>query len=153
MTRSAAVEQPRSRRCSTPPSWFVGAPGNTKLQVLLIDDEIEQLLPLADALRRAGMLPTIATSDEEALFYVRISPPDVVVLDAEMADRSLLVGIPALAAELPLVLMISAPTNDPRIAAMLAIAGVACVEKPVHAWRLVELLSDAHRAATTANRT
>ncbi len=145
MTRSDVDERPRSKCCATPPSWSVCAPTGTKLQVLLIDDEIEQLLPLADALHRAGMVPTIATSAEEALFDVRTSQPDVVVLDAEMADRSLLVGIRALVAKLPLVLMISAPTHDPKIAAMLAIDGVVCVEKPVHAWRLLELLSKSEK--------
>ena len=150
MTRSDVVEQPRSKRFTTPPSCSVSALRSTRLQVLLIDDEIEQLLPLAATLRRAGMVPTIATSDEEALFDVRTSRPDIVVIDAEMADRSLLVGIRALVAKVPMVLMISDPTHDPKIAAMLAIAGVACVEKPVHARRLLELLSDAHIPTTTS---
>ena len=83
-----------------------GAPCATRLSVLLVDDEIEHLLRVADVLRYAGMLPTIATSDEEALFDVRTSRPDVVVLDADMADRGLLARIREHVAKLPLVLMI-----------------------------------------------
>lgn len=114
---------------------------NTKLQVLLVHDELEQLLPLADVLRHAGMAPTIATSDAEAVFDVQTSLPDVVVLDAEMAVRSLLSRIRALGAELPVVLMIGA--RDPQIAAMLAIAGVSSITKPVDARQLIGLLRDA----------
>jgi DNA-binding response OmpR family regulator len=153
MTRSDAVEQPRSERCTTPPSWPVGASCNRKLQVLLIDDEIEQLLPLADVLRRAGIAPTIATSDEEAIFDVQMSQPDVVVLDAEMADHSLISRLRALASKLPLVLMISVPSREPQIAAMLEIAGVSGIEKPVDARRLLGLLCDARRCSAIADRT
>jgi len=153
MTRSDAVEPPRSERRTTPTRWFVGASCNRKLQVLLIDDEIEQLLPLADVLRRAGIAPTIATSDDEAIFDVQMSRPDVVVLDAEMADRSLLSRLRALASKLPLVLMISVPSREPQIAAMLAIAGVSGIEKPVDARRLLGLLCDACRLSAIADRT
>ena len=153
MTRSDAVEQPRSEHRTTPPSWSVGASCNPKLQVLLIDDEIEQLLPLADVLRRAGIAPTIATSDDEAIFDVQMSRPDVVVLDAEMADRSLLSRLRALASKLPLVLMISVPSREPQIAAMLAIAGVSGIEKPADARRLLGLLCDARRLSAIADRT
>ncbi len=148
MNRSAALHQPRSQPRRTPSRCFASELRPARHQVLLIDQEIDHLLPLADALRRAGMVTTIATSDEEALFYVRTSQPDVVVLDAEMADRSLLAGIRTIVAKLPLVLMIGVPTHDPAIAAMLAISGVACVAKPVPAWRLLELISDAHPSST-----
>ena len=119
---------------------------------MLIDDEMEHLLPLADLLRQSGIVPTIATSDEEALFDIRMSRPDLVVLDAKMAHRGLLVAIRAHVPTLPLVLMISDPTDDPNIAAMLEIADVTCVEKPVHAWRLLELLSDARHIPATTSR-
>ena len=146
MTRSDAVEQPRSKRCTTPPPrWPDSAFGTRRLQVLLIDDEIEQLLPLADVLRRAGIAPTIATSDAEAIFDVRLSPPDVVVLGAEMAHRSLVSQIRALAPKLPLILMISIPSYDAEIAAMLALAGGFGIEKPVDPQRLLGLLSDHRR--------
>ena len=41
--------------------------------------------------------------------------------------------------------MISAPTHDPDVAAVLAITGVGYIEKPIDAWQLLGLLSDAAR--------
>jgi len=105
-----------------------------------VDDELEPLLPLADVLRRCGFVATIATSDDEALFAVRMSPPDVVVLDAEMADRSLFWQLRALVPKLPVVLMINSAIGDSRISAMHAIDGIAFVEKPVGARQLIGLL-------------
>jgi DNA-binding response OmpR family regulator len=150
MTRSDAADEPRSKRAVNLSSWPGGAPGmpgTAKLKVLLIDDEVEQLLPLADVLRRAGLAPMIATSDDEALFHVETSPPDVVVIDAEMAERSLLWRLRVVVSNLPCVLMISVSAHDAQLAPMLAIAGVACVEKPVDARHLIRLLSDVHRFA------
>ena len=141
MTRSDVADEPRTRRASLP-GWSAGVPGVLPLQVLLIDDEVEQLLPLADVLRRAGLAPMIATSDDEALFHVQTAPPDVVVVDAEMAARSLLGRLRAVVSNLPCVLMISVPAHDARLAAMLAMAGVACIEKPVDAQHLIRLISD-----------
>lgn len=142
MTRCIVVDELRSTSTATPSQ---STTRQTRLRVLLIDDEIEQLLPLADVLHRAGFVPTIATSDDEALFDVETSPPDVVVVDAEMVDRSLLARLRALISKLPLVLVIGAPTDAPRIAATLATAGVAYIEKPVKARELLDLLSDASR--------
>lgn len=147
MTRSDAADEPCSKYAASLPSWAAGAPGTAELEVLLIDDEIEQLLPLADVLRRSGLAPMIATSDDEALFHVGTSPPDVVVIDAGMAERGLLDELRAVVSNLPCVLMISAPAHDAQIAPMLAISGVACVEKPVDARQLIRLLVDAQRFA------
>ena len=142
MTRSDVADEPRTRRASAP-SWPAGAPGVLPLQVLLIDDEIEHLLPLADVLRRAGLAPMIATSADEALFHVATAPPDVVVVDAEMAERSLLERLRAVVSNLPCVLMLRVPAHDAQLPAMLATSGVACIEKPVDARQLIRLLSDA----------
>lgn len=150
MTRSDAGDEPRSKQVASSPSWSVGAPGAPGLQVLLIDDEIEQLLPLADVLRRAGLAPMIATSDEEALFHVQTSPPDVVVIDAEMAARSLLCRLRAVVADLPCVLMLRVPAHDAQIAPMLEVDGIVCVEKPVDARQLIRLLSDRRIECTHA---
>jgi DNA-binding response OmpR family regulator len=116
---------------------------NTRPQVLLVDDEIDHLLPLADALHTAGFAACIATSRDEALFDVASSPPAAVVLDAEMADRMLLFRIRASAVMLPIVLTTTAPATDARIAALLAIAGVTHMAKPVEAQELLALLSNA----------
>ena len=122
-----------------------GVPGWTafRLQVLLVDDEIEKLLPLCDALRRAGLAPTIATSIDELLFKIQMCPPDVVVLDAEMANRALFAQLHATA--LPVVLVNSAKRHDMMWRAMLATIGVTCIDKPIDAGMLVELLSDSSR--------
>ena len=131
-----------------PRSRFVSVPHPGRLHVLLVDDEIHPLLPLADALRGAGMMTTLATSDEEALCDVRMSRPDVVVLDANIAERGLLVGIRAVLPSLPVVLMIRVPVHDPALRALLASAHVTYIEKPVHALQLLEVVLDAHHEAT-----
>jgi two-component system, OmpR family, alkaline phosphatase synthesis response regulator PhoP len=148
MNRSAVVEEPRSKPATSPPHSVVR---KNRLRVLLIDDEIEHLLPLADVLDHAGFVPTIASSGDEALFDIETSPPDVVVVDAAMADPSLLSGLRAVISKRPLVLMISVPLHDARIASMLATTGVAYIEKPVIAQELLDLLSDANRLAGTTH--
>jgi len=144
MTRSNVVEEVRSNRVARPATW-PGCVSQRGLKVLLVDDEIDQLLPLADVLRRAGLAATIATSDDEVLFEVRVSPPDVVVLDAEMADRGLLYQLRALISTLPVVLMNSGARHDAMWGAMLATVGVASIDKPVEARQLLDLLSDSSR--------
>jgi len=144
MTRSNVVEEVRSNRVPRPATW-PGCVSQRGLKVLLVDDEIDQLLPLADVLRRAGLAATIATSDDEVLFEVRVSPPDVVVLDAVMADRGLLYQLRALISTLPVVLMNSGARHDAMWGAMLATAGVASIDKPVDARQLLDLLSDSSR--------
>jgi DNA-binding response OmpR family regulator len=109
---------------------------------LLIDDEIEALLPLAETLRRAGLAPTIATSLDEALFLVAMAPPDIVVIDVHMAACSLLQRLRSQIAHVRFVLMVGVPANDAEIPALLAIDGVAFVEKPVHARQLIRTLAD-----------
>jgi DNA-binding NtrC family response regulator len=145
MSRSSVVvEEVRSNRVPRPPTW-AGCASRSWLQVLLVDDEIDQLLPLADVLRHAGMAPTIATSVDEVLFEVEMSSPDVVVLDADMADRGLLSQLRALISTLPVVLMNSGARHDAMWGAMLATVGVACIDKPVDARKLIDLLSDSSR--------
>ena len=144
MSRSSVVvEEVRSNRVPRPPTW-AGA-SRFRLRVLLVDDEIDQLLPLADILRHGGMAATIATSVDEVLFEVQMSSPDVVVLDADMADRGLFSQLRALISTLPVVLMNSGTRHDAMWGAMLATVGVACIAKPVDARKLIDLLSDSSR--------
>ena len=114
-------------------------------RVMLVDDEIGQLLPLADTLRRAGLTPSIATSSDEVLFEIAMSPPDVVVLDAEMADRGLLAQLRAAISTLPVVLMNRTARHDAVWKAMLVTVGVTCIDKPIDARTLLGLLSDSRR--------
>ena len=76
---------------------------------------------------------------------MKMSPPDVVVLDVTMADRGLLSRLRALISPLPVVLMRSAARHDALWGAMLATIGVACIDKPVDARRLLGMLSDSKR--------
>ena len=141
MSRSSLAFVHRAHHSASPLSRARAAPLEARLQVLLVDDEIDHLLPLADALHAAGFAACIATSRDEALFDVASSPPAVVVLDADMADRLMLSRIRGLAAMLPIVLTSSAPATEPRIAAQLAIAGVTHLAKPIEVQKLVDLLS------------
>lgn len=143
MSRSGLAFVPRAQRSPSPPRWLRAAALKTRPQVLLVDDEIDHLLPLADALRAAGLAACIATSRDEALFDVAASPPAVVVLDEKLADRPLLLRLRAQVAMLPIVLTSTAPATEPRIAALLAIAGVTHIAKPIEAPRLLDLLSNA----------
>jgi len=111
-----------------------------RLKVLLVDVEIGHLLPLTEVLRRSGLAATIATSDDEALFEVRVSPPDVVVLDAEIADRGLMNQLRSMISTLPVVLMSSAARHDALWGAMLASVGVTYIDKPVDVQKLLDLL-------------
>jgi DNA-binding NtrC family response regulator len=144
MTRSNVVEEVRSNRVPRSAPW-AGCASQLALEVLLADDEIDQLLPLADLLRRAGLAPTIATSADEVVFEVRMSPPDVIVLDAEMAARGLLYQLRALISTVPIVLMNSGARQDAMWTAMLAMVGVASIDKPVDARKVLDLLSDSRR--------
>jgi len=143
MSRSGLASVLRAHRSPRPPRWAWAAALRARPQVLLVDDEIDLLLPLADALRAAGLAACIATSRDEALFDVAASPPAVMVLDAELADRQLLIRLRAQVAMLPIVLTSTAPATEPRIAALLAIAGVTHIAKPIEAPRLLDLLSNA----------
>jgi DNA-binding NtrC family response regulator len=144
MTRSNAAEEVRSNRVARPATW-PGCVPQLALKVLLADDEIDQLLPLADVLRRAGLAATIATSADELVFEVRVSPPDVVVLDAEMANGGLLYQLRALISTVPIVLMNGGARHDAMWTAMLATVGVVSIDKPVDARKVLDLLSDSRR--------
>lgn len=137
--KQSTVGEARSKRAPHRPA------SQSCLKVLLVDDEIDLLLPLADALRCGGLAATIATSSDEVVFEIGMSPPDVVVLDSELADRGLLAQVRALIATLPVVLMNSAGRPDVTWKAMLATIGVTCVERPIDAPMLLALLSDASR--------
>ena len=148
MSRSAVAAVLRSHHTPSPArrATKTGAV-ETGLRVLLVDAEIDRLLPLADALHRAGLVASIATSTDEAFFDIEASPLDVVVLDGEMADAPLLARLRAVPSMLPIVLMTTAPApaTAPRLAALLAIADVTWLQRPVEAQTLLELLSDASR--------
>ena len=59
-----------------------------KMQVLLVDDEMEFVSALAERLNLRGFEAETATSGEEALEKINSSPPDVVLLDMLMPGMS-----------------------------------------------------------------
>jgi two-component system, OmpR family, response regulator len=59
----------------------VGRGGMRKLQVLLVDDEIEFIATISERLSSRGIQARTATSGEEALVLIEAEPPDVIVLD------------------------------------------------------------------------
>jgi len=143
MFRSGVAVVLRSHHTGSPPPRARSAAVEIGLRVLLVDAEIEPLLPLADALHRAGLAASIATSGDEALFDVETSPPDVVVLDGEMADAAAMLSrLRAVTSTLPIVLMITTSPKAPRLAALLALEAVTHIRRPVEARMLLELLSD-----------
>jgi len=52
-----------------------------KLQVLLVDDEIEFIATISERLSSRGIQARTAASGEEALVLIEVEPPDVIVLD------------------------------------------------------------------------
>jgi DNA-binding NtrC family response regulator len=109
MSRSDVTVMLRSHHTPSPPHRARTAVVETGLRVLLVDAEIARLLPLADALRRAGLRASIATSADEAIFEVQASPPDVVVLAGDMVDAPMLSRLRAVTSTPPIVLMTTAP--------------------------------------------
>ena len=59
-----------------------------KWRVLLVDDEEEFVLTLAERLNLRGIHATVATDGESALRLIEGDPPDVVVLDVLMPGMS-----------------------------------------------------------------
>ena len=59
----------------------VGRGGMRKLQVLLVDDEIEFIATISERLSSRGIQARTAASGEEALVLIEAEPPDVIVLD------------------------------------------------------------------------
>src|SRR6202521_1411435 len=55
-------------------------------KLLVVDDELRTAELTAELLRRAGYVVDIAVSGTEALERVRVSSPDLMLLDYEMAD-------------------------------------------------------------------
>lgn len=108
-------------------------------RVLFVNDEIEQLLPFVDLLRVEGIVPTLATSNIEALADVDDDPPDIVVIDAEMqhgAGLTLLAQLRERRPALPVVLIVGTSPRHPLLEACRG----AVLEKPLDISRLSQLL-------------
>lgn len=60
----------------------------TKINLLIVDDEIEFAATLAERMELRGIATQTANNGKEALEMVHASPPDLVVLDLKMPDMS-----------------------------------------------------------------
>jgi DNA-binding NtrC family response regulator len=55
-----------------------------KINILLVDDEVEFITTLAERMQLRGLTPQVALNGEEALQMVAAIPPDVMILDLKM---------------------------------------------------------------------
>jgi len=84
-------------------------------RVLVVDDEVKILRALRVNLEARGYLVTTSQSGEEALRFVHDEPPDLVILDLELAGTSGLQVLETLrtSSDVP-VIILSARSGDPE---------------------------------------
>ena len=114
--------------------------------MLLIDDELH---PIAEQVREAFAPPahtvSVATSGAEGVASVRADPPDVVLLDVRLPDRSGLEvyeDIRALDARLPVIFVTGAQAADMAIEAMKR-GAFDYIHKPIDVAQLQAAVLDA----------
>jgi two-component system KDP operon response regulator KdpE len=84
-------------------------------RVLIVDDEVQILRALRTNLEARGYLVTTSQNGEEALRFVRNEPPDLVILDLELAGMTGLEVLESLrgSSDVP-VIILSARSGDPE---------------------------------------
>jgi two-component system KDP operon response regulator KdpE len=84
-------------------------------RVLVVDDEVQILRALRINLEARGFLVTTSQSGVEALRFVREEPPDLVILDLELAGTSGLEVLESLRSSSAVpVIILSARSGDPE---------------------------------------
>jgi two-component system KDP operon response regulator KdpE len=117
-------------------------------RVLVVDDEPQFLRALATSLRAAGYTVETATTGEEALTAVGLGPPDAIILDLVLPDRSgteVIVDLRSWS-ELPVVVVSANGEEREKIAALDAGAD-DYVTKPFAIGELLARLRAALRRA------
>ncbi len=121
-------------------------PLSKKIQVLIIDDEIDFAEPLATRLKMRHFNAVIAPSGEQALEMVQHRPPDVILLDLRMPGISGLETLRRLRSQYPVLPVIAISGHqtqkDEKEARKLGI--FECFEKPIDMEELVDTLKQAY---------
>ena len=132
------------------PAAYVSTAPLRGCHLLLVDDELGQVQPLAEILSDEGLLVTTALNGHDALQRLMEHKPDLVVLDVQMPGISgleLLRLIHDRWPDLPAVLVTAFTPDHPGIAAAIRTPATRYVGKPVDLAlllsTLVELISHA----------
>jgi CheY-like chemotaxis protein len=107
---------------------------HARLAVLLVDDNQDQLAAMAKLLQAAGIHSHVASSGRDALALILQHPPDVLVVDGQLADMTaadVIARARQLAPHLPAMVVTGYPPDHPTVAPALAASKGAYVAKPV----------------------
>jgi len=118
----------------------------SRIRVLLVDDEVEQVSAIVELMRQDNVSVDYATSATQALEHLESMLPDVLVVDVQIPDmpgyelvRRARLRYPYL----PVVLVTGYPPDHPAIAKTLAAGKSAYLSKPVDIVLLRELVTRA----------
>jgi len=138
-------EEPTVRR----PTAYVSTAPLRGRHLLLVDDELGQVAPLAEILSDEGLLVTTALNGHDALQRLMEHKPDLVALDVQMPGISgleLLRLIHDRWPDLPVVLVTAFTPDHPGIAAAIRTPATWYVGKPVDLAQLLSTLVELVRA-------
>ncbi|MFH2123376.1 MAG: response regulator [Pseudomonadota bacterium] len=116
-----------------------------KINLLIVDDEIEFATTLAERMELRGIIARTANNGKEALEMVHSSPPDLVILDLKMPDMSgleVLQGIKAMHPDIEVIMLTGHGSTASGIEGMEN-GAFDYIMKPVD---LTELLEKIHLA-------
>lgn len=114
-------------------------------RILLVDDDLEHLLALAEALVRAGYRVRAAMSGSEALAKLATPPADLVITDYQMHPINgleLIREIRRRLPHLPVLIMTGDPSPDLEEAGKAA-GAIAVLPKPFQLETLLHLIAEA----------
>ncbi len=115
-----------------------------KFRVLLVDDEVDFISPLAERLRLRGIGAEIATNGYDALKKIETDPPQVIVLDVLMPGISgleLLKRIKRQFPQIPVILLTGRSSWDSTQG--IRLGAYDCLMKPLKIEELIPILSEA----------
>ncbi len=116
--------------------------------VLLVDDNVEQVIALAEILRLDGLTIEYATTGREALARIAKQIPDMLIVDVQLPDLSgadVIMRARQHKPQLPSALLTGYPPDHPMIADAIAVTQSAYLAKPVNISALLDLVASAVR--------
>jgi CheY-like chemotaxis protein len=124
------------------------APRNwpSPVRLLLVDDNVQQVVALAEVLRNDGITVDCATSGRDALARIAARIPDMLLIDMQLPDVQgvdVIQYVRARKHDIPIALLTGYPPDHPVVAQTIARTGSAYVSKPVDIDALIELIARA----------
>ena len=118
-----------------------------KINLLLVDDEVEFLAPMVKRLKKRNYDVHTATNGKDAVAYVREHPVDLVVLDVQMPGMSGIETLSELKRIDPTigVVMLTGHANIEAAVAGMELGAFDYLMKPMNFDELVYKLQDVYR--------